>query len=169
MTDKERDEKIAGTVSRLTSRVISLKIENMTLDATRVRAIEFYDKQAKDLHKQCQVYQQALDRSGDKRAKSLIGLIEWMKKEHRSEISDLKTRLDIGAALLEEGLKYACALVTAQDKIKKLEAEIESLQPQHHYMTKMGAELQEEVTRLHSENKILREHEANRRKDCQRI
>ncbi len=35
-------------------------------------------------------------------------------------------------------------------------AEVESLMLEHHYMTEHGAELQEEVTRLDEENKLLK-------------
>ncbi len=40
-------------------------------------------------------------------------------------------------------------------EIGRLEALVETLQPDHHYMTKMGSQLQDEVTRLHNENKLL--------------
>ena len=43
-----------------------------------------------------------------------------------------------------------------KSEVEQLEALAESLQPQHHYMTKMGAELQEEMAWLHEENKRLK-------------
>ena len=57
----------------------------------------------------------------------------------------------IKSAATEQG-----ALADAAKLIDRLRAEIDTLQPNHHYMTKFGAELQSEVTRLHEENKQLR-------------